>query len=110
MQRSIVSRLSTLTLGAVMALAVAATDTAIGRAFDTAGRIVVDLYRAGALALYAMVASIPAPIPIPLALPHEPEGTAHQRTWLVPGNAYAARMEAHDRVAIEPGWRMCPST
>lgn len=110
MHRSIFSRLSTLALGAVIALAIASTDTAIGRSFSAAGRLVVDLYRLGSVWLHTAILAMPAALPRALSLAHEPEGTAHQRTWLIPGNAHMASMNTRPRIAIEPGWRMCPST
>lgn len=109
MQRSIFSRLSTLAVGAIVALAIAATDTPLGRALDALGGMVVGLYRVGSLALYALVAAIPAPMPSAQVRPTEPPGTAHQRAWLIPAQSHIARMEHRSQPAIEPGWRMCPS-
>jgi hypothetical protein len=95
MQRSPFSRLIALTLAAV------ASVTAT----------VASLWHLGTTALHAAVMALPAPQPGPLqATANEPEGTARQRTWLIPANAHMARMDARPRIAIEPGWRMCPST
>lgn len=107
MRRSIFTTLTTAAIAAVAALAIATTDTALGRALDVVGRVVVDLYRMGALALYAVVASIPLPV---ASFTREPAGTATQRSWLVPGEAHVARMDVIHRPTVQPGWRMCPST
>lgn len=101
MHRSSFSRVAALALAAAAVILFACDRLCTG-----AGRTATSLYHLGAAWMVDMVHRIPAP----LASPHEPTGTANQRSWLVSAAAYQARRATKRAPAIEAAWRMCPST
>jgi hypothetical protein len=94
MTRSPLSRLFAIALTATVAL------------FAGMVEVGASLYRMAGAWMLDKVHRMPAP----MASPHEPTSTAHQRTWLIAPNAHQATMTIKRAPAIEPGWRMCPST
>lgn len=101
MHRSSFSRVAALALAAAAVILFACDRLCTG-----AGRTATSLYHLGAAWMVDMVHRIPAP----LASPHQPTGTANQRSWLVSAAAYQARQDVKPGLTIAPEWCPCPST